>query len=88
MGEVEKAKDRRGTLRRLLVYFAAEKKRVLLLFIAVGGALLALSFLYTKWYKNEKQNNALLQSSAGSAPLDLTAGEASRQPSADNAPFG
>ena len=78
------------TVGRLFVVDTSDLDEIykLLLFIAVGGALLALSFLYTKWYKNEKQNNALLQSSAGSAPLDLTAGEASRQPSADNAPFG
>ena len=40
MGEVEKAKDRRGTLKRMLAYFAAEKKRVLLLFIAVAAGVL------------------------------------------------
>ena len=40
MGEVEKAKDRRGTLRRLLAYFAAEKRRVLLLLAAVAAGVL------------------------------------------------
>ena len=78
------------TVVRLFMVDASDLNEVykLLLFIAVGGALLALSFLYTKWYKSEKQNTALVQSSAGSAPLDLAAGEASRHSSADNAPFG
>ncbi|MBQ8983144.1 MAG: ABC transporter ATP-binding protein [Lachnospiraceae bacterium] len=34
-GEVEKAKDKKGTLKRLLTYFASEKKNVLLLLIVV-----------------------------------------------------
>ncbi|MDO5296640.1 MAG: DUF2339 domain-containing protein [bacterium] len=49
------------TVGRLFVVDTSDLDEVfkLLLFVAVGGALLALSFLYTKWYKADKHNAAL-----------------------------
>ncbi|MBQ7567724.1 DUF2339 domain-containing protein [bacterium] len=60
------------TVWRLFVVDASDLDDLykLLLFIAVGGALLALSFLYTKWYKGEKQSGELVSPvSDSNAPL-------------------